>query len=98
RELRKRKASNMVLLVASLGAFTVIQAAIAMIFTSQFQTLSNAVSDNVYTIYGASITGTQFVIMISAVVVMLGLALLLKATVFGKSRANGKTQSHSCSL
>ena len=39
--LRKRKASNMVLLVASLGAFTVVQAAIAMIFTSQFQTLAS---------------------------------------------------------
>ena len=48
RALRKRHASNMVLLVASLGAFTVVQAAIAMIFTSQFQTLSSAASERVY--------------------------------------------------
>ena len=48
RALRKRRASNMVLLVASLGAFTVIQAVIAMIFTSQFQTLSNSASEQVY--------------------------------------------------
>ena len=69
RELRKRKASNMVLLVASLGAFTVIQAVIAMIFTSQFQTLSNSVSGNVYQVFGAAITTTQVIILISALVV-----------------------------
>lgn len=85
RELRKRKASNMVLLVASLGVFTVVQAAIAMFFTSQFQTLSNAVSENVYTVWGASITQTQVIIMVSAVVAMFGLALLLKKTLFGKA-------------
>src|SRR3989338_8326405 len=38
--LRKRKASNMVLLVASLGIFMALQAVIAILFTSQFQTLS----------------------------------------------------------
>lgn len=38
--LRARKASSMVMLVASLGAFTALQAIIAIFFTSQFQTLS----------------------------------------------------------
>lgn len=85
RELRKRKASNMVLLVASLGLFTVIQAVIAMLFTSQFQTLSNAVSDSVYTFWNASVTQTQVIIMVSAMVVMFGLVLLLKYTLFGKA-------------
>ncbi len=85
RELRKRKASNAVLLVASLGAFTVIQAVIAMLFTSQFQTLSNAVSENVFTVWGASITETQLIIMMSVVVLMFGLVLLLKKTLFGKA-------------
>ena len=83
--LRKRKASNMILLVASLGAFTVIQAVLAMIFTSQFQTLASAASENVYQIAGASITQTQVLILVSAVVVMLGLLLLLKKTMFGKA-------------
>jgi branched-chain amino acid transport system permease protein len=83
--LRKRKASNMVLLVASLGAFTVIQAAIAMIFTSQFQTLSSAASENVYQIAGASITETQTMILGAAILVFIFLWLLLKKTLFGKA-------------
>src|SRR6185369_3985778 len=37
--LRARKSSGMVLLVAALGAFTALQAIIAILFTSQFQTL-----------------------------------------------------------
>ena len=41
--LRERKASNMVLLVASLGAFTALQAVLAIIFSSQIQTLSQGV-------------------------------------------------------
>jgi branched-subunit amino acid ABC-type transport system permease component len=85
RELRKRKASNLVLLVASLGMLTVVQAIVAMLFTSQFQTLSAAVSDTVYTIGGASVTGTQLTIMGSALAVRILLALLLKKTLFGKT-------------
>jgi branched-chain amino acid transport system permease protein len=84
RELRKRKASNMVLLVASLGAFTVIQAVIAMIFTSQFQTLSGSASEQVYQIFGAAVTETQVIIMASAVLIFIVLSLLLKKTMFGK--------------
>jgi branched-subunit amino acid ABC-type transport system permease component len=84
RPLRKRRASNMVLLVASLGAFTIIQAVIAMIFTSQFQTLSSAVSERVYQIGGASITETQVVILTSAVLAFALLSLFLKVTMFGK--------------
>ena len=41
--LRKKHASNMVLLVASLGVFTALQAVVAILFTSQFQTLSQRV-------------------------------------------------------
>ena len=80
--LRKRKASNMVLLVASLGVFTIIQAAIAMIFTSQFQTL--AVNPSVFAIAGASITSTQLFIIASAIAVLILLGLLLRKSLFGK--------------
>ena len=84
RALRKRHASNMVLLVASLGAFTVVQAAIAMIFTSQFQTLSSAASEQVFQVGGASVTETQIIIMVSAVLVFALLWIFLKMTMFGK--------------
>ncbi len=84
--LRKRKASNMVLLVASLGAFTSLQAIIAILFTSQFQTLSqSAGAQKIYEIFGGVITQTQLIILISGIVIMAGLALLLKYTIFGKA-------------
>lgn len=85
-QLRKRKASNMVLLVASLGIFTAIQAFIAILFSSQFQTLSISVgSERIYEIFGAVLTQTQLIIFVSGIVIMLGLALLLKKTMFGKA-------------
>ncbi|MBT3729936.1 branched-chain amino acid ABC transporter permease [bacterium] len=84
--LRKRKASNMVLLVASLGLFTAIQAIIAILFTSQFQTLSQNVSgQRIYEIFGGVITQTQLIILISAIAITIGLILLLKYTMFGKA-------------
>ena len=84
--LRTKKASNMILLVASLGAFTALQAIIAILFTSQFQTLSqNAGGQKIYEILGGVITQTQLVILIFGVAIMAGLALLLKYTIFGKA-------------
>jgi branched-chain amino acid transport system permease protein len=84
--LRKRKASNMVLLVASLGLFTAIQAIIAILFTSQFQTLSQNISgQRIYEIFGGVITQTQLTILISALTITAGLVLLLKYTMFGKA-------------
>jgi branched-subunit amino acid ABC-type transport system permease component len=84
RELRVRKASTMVLLVASLGIFTVIQAGLAMVFTSQFQTLSSIAPGAVFEIGGAAITETQVVIIGLAVLSWIFLSLILKKTLFGK--------------
>jgi branched-chain amino acid transport system permease protein len=84
--LRKRGASNMVLLVASLGLFTAIQAIIAILFTSQFQTLSQNISgQRIYELLGGVITQTQLTILISALSITVGLVLLLKYTMFGKA-------------
>ncbi len=84
--LRKRKASSMVLLVASLGTFTAIQAIIAILFTSQFQTLSfNIDTSKIFNIFGGLITQTQLIILISAIAVACGLILFLYKTKFGKA-------------
>jgi len=84
--LRARRASNLVLLVASLGAFTVIQALIAIIFTSQFQTLSKyAAQSHIYELAGAFVTQTQIIMVASAVIILAALALILKFTLFGKA-------------
>lgn len=84
--LRKNKGTSTVKLVASIGMFTVIQAAIAILFSSQFQTLSNTLGEQrIYTIFSAVFTQTQLVIFISAIVVFIGLLILLKFTLFGKA-------------
>jgi branched-chain amino acid transport system permease protein len=86
RKLRNRKSSHMVLLVASLGLLTAIQAIIAILFTSQFQTLSrqNSVS-KIFDIGGGIITDIQLYMFISVIVIMVCLGIILKTTLFGKS-------------
>jgi branched-chain amino acid transport system permease protein len=84
--LRRRKASGLVLLVASLGVFTMLQALLAILFTSQFQTLSNfSPVQRVFEIGGAYMTGMQMVILAAALAMTLALALVLKFTMFGKA-------------
>jgi branched-subunit amino acid ABC-type transport system permease component len=84
--LRARKAKNMVMLVASLGSFIIVQAMVAMIFTSQFQTLSRSVgTQRIYDIGGGVITETQLVILITAFVIMLLLSLFVEHTRNGKA-------------
>ncbi|MFA6432228.1 MAG: branched-chain amino acid ABC transporter permease [Candidatus Paceibacterota bacterium] len=84
--LRARKSSGMVLLVGSLGAFTALQAVVAILFTSQFQTLSrSAGAESVYSIGGGVITHIQLVMLASGLIIMAGMALLLKYTMFGRA-------------
>jgi len=84
--LRRRKASGLILLVASLGVFTALQAILAIIFSSQFQTLTQGVgTQKTYEIFGGIITQMQLIIFISGMVIMAALGLLLKYTRFGKA-------------
>jgi branched-subunit amino acid ABC-type transport system permease component len=72
--------------VGSLGAFTAIQAIIAILFTSQFQTLSrNVGAGKTFNIFGGIITDVQLIILISGFVIMALIAILLKKTLFGKA-------------
>jgi branched-subunit amino acid ABC-type transport system permease component len=84
--LRNRKSSHMVLLVASLGILTALQAIIAIFFTSQFQTLGATDTINrTFDLFGGVITQIQIVMLLSAFLVAIGLALILRFTFFGKS-------------
>jgi len=86
KKLRERKASPMVYLVASLGAFTAIQAIIAILFSSQFQTLSkNSGGENTFQILGGIVTQTQLIIFVLGLIIMVLLATVLKFTKFGKA-------------
>ncbi len=86
RRMRRSKASGMVLLVASLGLFTALQAVIAIIFSSQFQTLStNIASTRVFHVLGGVMTDVQVVIFFTALLIMLVLAFVIEKTRFGKA-------------
>lgn len=86
RPLRAKKASNLVLLIASLGAFTAIEAVIAIFFTSQFRTLSFLVgSTGIIHIGTGVMTGLQAVMLAIAIAVLVGLWLLLTKTSFGRA-------------
>lgn len=82
--LRRRKATNMVLLVASLGVMTALQALVAIFFTSQFQTLSPG-GGGTLSIGGGVITHIQMTIVVVALAIMVGLVVLLTTTSFGRS-------------
>ncbi len=84
--LRERKSSSMVLLVGSLGAFTALQAVIAILFSSQFQTLTrSAGAERTFDIGGGIITQIQLIILITGLVIMFVMAFVLKHTMFGKA-------------
>ncbi len=85
RPLRAHQASSMVLLVASLGAFTVLQALLAMAFTSQFQTLSGLAVKGSLHVADGIITLIQLITLAMAVAVLVGLWWLLTRTRFGKA-------------
>lgn len=92
--LRRREATNMVLLVAALGVLTVVQAVVAILFSSQFRVLSrNVGTQPTYDIFGGIITQTQLIILLVAVLLTIGLALLLGKTRFGQAvRAIGDSE------
>jgi branched-chain amino acid transport system permease protein len=86
RQLRKRKASNLVLLVASLGAFTMLQAIIAILFTSQFRTLSFFIeSPGIAHISTGVMTYVQVGIFAISLLTLLGLWIVLAKTSFGRA-------------
>lgn len=84
--LRRKKSSHMIFMVASLGILVVIQAIISMLFTSEFQTLSNSLAPSKkYTILTGIVTQTQLIIFFSAIFIMGLLVFVLKKTMLGKT-------------
>ncbi|MEI8328244.1 MAG: branched-chain amino acid ABC transporter permease [Candidatus Taylorbacteria bacterium] len=85
-KLRERKSSGMVLMVAALGVLTALQAIIAILFTSQFQTLSqSAGSERIFNILGGVITQTQLITLLIGLVIMTIIGLVFRYTLFGKA-------------
>ena len=84
RKLRNKKASNMVFMITSLGVMTTLQAIIAILFSSQFQTFSDKIESRTFEIFGAVITNVQATMFILSIFIMLALAFVFKFTKFGK--------------
>lgn len=79
RGLRKKKSSGAVMMISSLGILTVVQALIALIFTSNVETLS--VSTATFTFFGVAITYVQLAMIIFTLsVYVLGYFFLSKST------------------
>lgn len=85
KKLRVKRASSLVFIVASLGVMIAVQAIIAIIFSTQLLTFSTTINSNTFNLFGGQITGDQAVTFLLSVVIMIGLALLLKYTKFGKA-------------
>lgn len=84
--LRARKASKLILLIASLGAMTAISALLAMIFSSQFfPLLKESVANPTLDIFRGSITVVQLSMLGAAGGIYGLLWLLLYRTMFGKA-------------
>lgn len=86
RPLRARKASNLVLLIGSLGASIVIESLIAIFFTEQFHTLSSLLPPfKTLRVLGGTLTDLHALIICLALLVLGIFWLLLSHTRFGKA-------------
>ncbi|MDR1697058.1 MAG: branched-chain amino acid ABC transporter permease [Rickettsiales bacterium] len=78
--VRDLGASPMVLLVVSLGVYTVFESVIHLLFGPQYQTLGSATDFSRI----AGIPTAQFAIVVFAAVVLVAVSVLLQRTFFGK--------------
>lgn len=83
--LRRRHATRRVLLIASLGVLTVLQAILAILFTNQFQALGTTITGTPFTVFGGIVTRVQVWMLAAAVCTVVGLTILLRATTFGRA-------------
>lgn len=83
RPLRARNASTMILLIASLGLYTAIEALMALLFSSQFRILPTPTSLS-FSLFGGVLTGIQALIVVSALVIGGGVCAVLSWSSFGR--------------
>ena len=85
RSLRKRKAPNLVFLIASFGVFIFIQNLLQLIFGAQILTIRTGPVKEGHHIFGAVITNIQILILIVSVILSVALWLFVKRTKLGKA-------------
>ncbi|MBP5399789.1 MAG: branched-chain amino acid ABC transporter permease [Alphaproteobacteria bacterium] len=82
--MRKRGASSMVLMVASLGVYTIFESVIHLIFGSQYQTLGNVASGTMISLGSIDIPLVQLLTIIASFIVWIFLNYFLQHTFMGK--------------
>lgn len=85
RPLGKRKAPNLVFLLASFGVFIFIQNLLQLIFGAQIQTIKTGPVKEGYHIFGAVITDIQILILVVSVFLCVTLWLFIQKTRLGKA-------------
>ena len=101
RPLRRKGASSIILLLASLGIYIVGQNLISMIFGDDTKTLHPRVVEQGLQILGARITTVQLSIIATCLIVIIGLVALLETTRMGKivrAVANDPELARSCGI
>lgn len=83
--MRKRKATDLILLIASLGLYTVLQNFISMFWGDDTKTMRTGVVTEGHEILGARITDIQIAIIFTSIILIAVFALLLLKTKFGKT-------------
>jgi len=83
--LRKRRASSMVLLVSSLGVMIILQSLMAIIFSSNFRTITNQSVARGFEAYGLHFSLLHVIILFTGCFVTCLLFVLYQRTLFGKA-------------
>lgn len=85
RPLRRKKASNLILLLASFGVFIFIQNLIQLIYGAQILSLRTGPVKEGYKIFSAVITPIQIVILVTSILLMVALWIFMRKAKFGKA-------------
>lgn len=83
--LRRKKASNLIFLLASFGVFVLLQNLIQLLYGAQILSLRVGSVKEGYHIFSAVITPTQITILIVSVTLMVGLWIFIKKSKLGKA-------------
>ncbi|MCL5019706.1 MAG: branched-chain amino acid ABC transporter permease [Patescibacteria group bacterium] len=85
RPLRHKNASPMILLLASLGIYIVLQNTISLIFGDDTKSIRSGEVREGLEIFGARITPIQIVIICTSIILVIAVAIFLQRTKIGKA-------------
>ncbi|VVB79309.1 Branched-chain amino acid transport system / permease component [uncultured archaeon] len=83
--LRKKKASNVILIIASLALLVLFENVIQLVFGSDVKTVKYFESWSSVNIFGAIVTPVQIIIVIAAICLLVALYFIMKKTTIGRN-------------